>query len=107
MAVVSLPDVCALPRCMVAVLFLVGEGLEEPSVIDQLLDVETNPRWVRPSTLPPSTTLSGGQFQQSTPIHVEFRSTRSHCLHTLLRYLPGAAFRDTVPGFGCIIVTLR
>ena len=36
------PVPCA--RCMVAVLFLVGEGLEEPSVIDQLLDVETNPR---------------------------------------------------------------
>jgi tRNA pseudouridine38/39 synthase len=30
-------------RCMVAVLFLVGQGLEEPSIIDELLDVEKNP----------------------------------------------------------------
>jgi len=31
-------------RCMVAMLFLVGQGLEEPSLIDELLDVEKNPR---------------------------------------------------------------
>ncbi|XP_029462692.1 tRNA pseudouridine(38/39) synthase isoform X2 [Rhinatrema bivittatum] len=31
-------------RCMVAVLFLIGQGLEEPEIIDQLLDVEKNPR---------------------------------------------------------------
>lgn len=30
-------------RCMVAVLFLVGQGLEEPSIIDELLNVEKNP----------------------------------------------------------------
>lgn len=30
-------------RCMVAVLFLVGQGLEDPSVVDDLLDVEKNP----------------------------------------------------------------
>jgi tRNA pseudouridine38/39 synthase len=30
-------------RCMVAMLFLVGQGLEEPSLIDELLDVEKNP----------------------------------------------------------------
>lgn len=28
-------------RCMVAVLFLVGQGLEEPSIVDELLDVES------------------------------------------------------------------
>ncbi|KAI1637308.1 pseudouridine synthase [Biscogniauxia mediterranea] len=31
-------------RCMVAVLFMVGQGLEDPSVIDRLLDVEAEPR---------------------------------------------------------------
>ncbi|OQV03407.1 hypothetical protein CLAIMM_08455 [Cladophialophora immunda] len=31
-------------RCMVAILFLVGQGLEEPSIIDELLDIEKNPR---------------------------------------------------------------
>jgi tRNA pseudouridine38/39 synthase len=30
-------------RCMVAILFLVGQGLEEPSIVDELLDVKTNP----------------------------------------------------------------
>ena len=30
-------------RCIVAVLFMIGEGLEEADVIDQLLDIETNP----------------------------------------------------------------
>jgi len=30
-------------RCMVAILFLVGQGLEDPSVVDDLLDVEKNP----------------------------------------------------------------
>ncbi|EXJ82829.1 hypothetical protein A1O3_06644 [Capronia epimyces CBS 606.96] len=30
-------------RCMVAVLFLVGQGLEEPSVVDELLDVDKTP----------------------------------------------------------------
>lgn len=29
-------------RCMVAVLFMIGEGLESPSVIEELLDVEKN-----------------------------------------------------------------
>ncbi|XP_059810037.1 tRNA pseudouridine(38/39) synthase [Hypanus sabinus] len=31
-------------RCMAAVLLLVGRGLEEPDVIDQLLDVHSHPR---------------------------------------------------------------
>ncbi|CAJ2511667.1 Uu.00g072920.m01.CDS01 [Anthostomella pinea] len=31
-------------RCMVAVLFSVGQGLEAPSVVDQLLDVAAQPR---------------------------------------------------------------
>ncbi|XP_037090899.1 tRNA pseudouridine(38/39) synthase-like [Pollicipes pollicipes] len=31
-------------RCMMAVLFLVGEHLEDASVVDQLLDVQANPR---------------------------------------------------------------
>ena len=31
-------------RCMAAVLFLVGQGLEEPDVIDKLLDIKNNPR---------------------------------------------------------------
>ncbi|KAI5925934.1 pseudouridine synthase [Camillea tinctor] len=31
-------------RCMVAVLFMVGQGLEEPSIVDRLLDVEAEPR---------------------------------------------------------------
>ncbi|KAI1438956.1 pseudouridine synthase [Xylaria sp. CBS 124048] len=31
-------------RCMVAVLFFVGQGLEDPSIIDKLLDVESEPR---------------------------------------------------------------
>lgn len=31
-------------RCMAAILFLVGQGLEEPSIVDQLLDIDTNPR---------------------------------------------------------------
>lgn len=31
-------------RCIMAVLLLVGQGLEHPSVIDDLLDVENNPR---------------------------------------------------------------
>lgn len=30
-------------RCMVSVLFLVGQGLEKPEVIDQLLDIRTTP----------------------------------------------------------------
>lgn len=30
-------------RCMVAILFLVGQGLEKPSVVRELLDVEQNP----------------------------------------------------------------
>ncbi|RMZ81867.1 hypothetical protein DV738_g2075, partial [Chaetothyriales sp. CBS 135597] len=30
--------------CMMGVLFLVGQGLEEPSVIDELLDIDKNPR---------------------------------------------------------------
>jgi len=31
-------------RCMVSILFLIGQGLESPSLITQLLDVKTNPR---------------------------------------------------------------
>ncbi|XP_037482445.1 uncharacterized protein LOC119361242 [Triticum dicoccoides] len=31
-------------RCMVAVLFLVGQGLESPSVVDSLLDITRTPR---------------------------------------------------------------
>ncbi|XP_059279920.1 uncharacterized protein LOC132033827 isoform X1 [Lycium ferocissimum] len=31
-------------RCMVAVLFLIGQGLESPNVIDVLLDIERTPR---------------------------------------------------------------
>lgn len=30
-------------RCMVSILFLVGQGLETPSIVPQLLDVDTNP----------------------------------------------------------------
>ncbi|KIW65923.1 tRNA pseudouridine(38-40) synthase [Phialophora macrospora] len=30
-------------RCMAAVLFLVGQGLEDPSIVDDLLDVQKNP----------------------------------------------------------------
>lgn len=30
-------------RCMVAVLFLVGQGLEDPKIVDQLFDIEKNP----------------------------------------------------------------
>ncbi|ELW72237.1 tRNA pseudouridine(38/39) synthase isoform X2 [Tupaia chinensis] len=31
-------------RCMMAVLFLIGQGLERPEVIDELLDIESNPQ---------------------------------------------------------------
>lgn len=31
-------------RCMVAILFLVGQGLEKPSIVSELLDVKKNPR---------------------------------------------------------------
>lgn len=31
-------------RCMVAMLFLVGQGLERPEVVDELLDIGRNPR---------------------------------------------------------------
>ena len=31
-------------RCMAAIMFLVGQGLEEPSIVDELLDVDKNPR---------------------------------------------------------------
>ncbi|KAE9366016.1 pseudouridine synthase [Stipitochalara longipes BDJ] len=30
-------------RCMVAILFLVGQGLEKPSIVSELLDIEKNP----------------------------------------------------------------
>ncbi|KAL6245023.1 pseudouridine synthase deg1 [Rhinocladiella similis] len=30
-------------RCMVGILFLVGQGLEQPSIVDELLDIEKNP----------------------------------------------------------------
>ncbi|XP_043217807.1 tRNA pseudouridine(38/39) synthase-like [Amphibalanus amphitrite] len=63
-------------RCMVAVLFLVGEGLEEPSVIDQLLDVETNPR--KPQY----------NMASELPLNlfdVEYDSVRWHCDPVVLR----------------------
>ncbi|KAI2783239.1 pseudouridine synthase [Daldinia loculata] len=31
-------------RCMVAVIFMVGQGLEDPSIVDKLLDFEAEPR---------------------------------------------------------------
>ncbi|PMD26221.1 pseudouridine synthase [Hyaloscypha hepaticicola] len=31
-------------RCMISILFLVGQGLEKPSIVSELLDVEKNPR---------------------------------------------------------------
>lgn len=31
-------------RCMMAVLLLIGQKLEAPDIIDQLLEVEKNPR---------------------------------------------------------------
>ncbi|NXT84443.1 PUS3 synthase, partial [Zapornia atra] len=31
-------------RCMMAILFLIGQGMEKPEVIDELLDVEKNPQ---------------------------------------------------------------
>jgi tRNA pseudouridine38/39 synthase len=31
-------------RCMVSILFLVGQGLEKPSIVSELLNVEKNPR---------------------------------------------------------------
>ncbi|KAI4870618.1 pseudouridine synthase [Hypoxylon rubiginosum] len=31
-------------RCMVSVIFMVGQGLEDPSIIDRLLDIEAEPR---------------------------------------------------------------
>ncbi|NWU72306.1 PUS3 synthase, partial [Pterocles burchelli] len=31
-------------RCMMAILFLIGQGMERPEIIDELLDVEKNPR---------------------------------------------------------------
>lgn len=31
-------------RCMAAVLFLIGKGKEPPNIIDQLLDIDTNPQ---------------------------------------------------------------
>jgi len=34
-------------RCIVAVLFLVGNGKEEPSIIQELFDVEKNPRYLK------------------------------------------------------------
>ncbi|XP_051126606.1 uncharacterized protein LOC127248357 isoform X2 [Andrographis paniculata] len=43
-------------RCMVAVLFLIGQGLESPNVIDELLDVDKTPR--KPQyTMAPETPL--------------------------------------------------
>ncbi|GCC44646.1 hypothetical protein chiPu_0028575, partial [Chiloscyllium punctatum] len=41
-------------RCMAAVLLLIGQGLEEPEVIDQLLDVDKNPRKPQYRSVPPS-----------------------------------------------------
>lgn len=31
-------------RCMMALLLLIGQKLEAPEIIDQLLDVQSNPR---------------------------------------------------------------
>ncbi|OTB03443.1 hypothetical protein M426DRAFT_321806 [Hypoxylon sp. CI-4A] len=31
-------------RCMVSIIFMVGQGLEDPSVVDRLLDIEAEPR---------------------------------------------------------------
>ncbi|KAI1780954.1 pseudouridine synthase [Hypoxylon cercidicola] len=31
-------------RCMVSVIFMVGQGLEDPSIIDRLLDIEVEPK---------------------------------------------------------------
>lgn len=31
-------------RCMMAILFLIGQRLEKPEIIDELLDIENNPR---------------------------------------------------------------
>lgn len=31
-------------RCMMAILFLVGQGLEKPEIIDELLNIERNPQ---------------------------------------------------------------
>ncbi|KAF3071180.1 tRNA pseudouridine(38/39) synthase [Daldinia childiae] len=31
-------------RCMVAIIFMVGQGLEDPSIVDKLLDFEAEPR---------------------------------------------------------------
>ncbi|KAI2463202.1 pseudouridine synthase [Annulohypoxylon bovei var. microspora] len=31
-------------RCMASIIFLVGQGLEDPSVVDRLLDIEAEPR---------------------------------------------------------------
>lgn len=33
-------------RCIMAILFLVAQGKEDPSIIDELLDVKTNPRYI-------------------------------------------------------------
>ena len=35
-------------RCMVAILFLVGQGLEDPAIVNALLDVEGNEHIGRP-----------------------------------------------------------
>jgi tRNA pseudouridine38/39 synthase len=32
-------------RCIVAVLFLVGRGREDPSIVNELLNIELNPRY--------------------------------------------------------------
>ena len=32
-------------RCVVAVLFLIGQGKEEPNIVQELLDIEKNPRY--------------------------------------------------------------
>lgn len=31
-------------RCMMAILFLIGQRMEKPEIIDELFDIETNPR---------------------------------------------------------------
>ncbi|KAJ8603920.1 hypothetical protein CTAYLR_009711 [Chrysophaeum taylorii] len=55
-------------RCVVAVLFLVGEGREPPDVVDALLDVRNTPR--RPQYLPASEAplvLNACSFDTLTP----------------------------------------
>jgi len=81
-------------RCMMAVLFLVGRGLERPSIIEELLDIEAHP--VRRAT---SHQQLGGRrspglsSQASPPLCWPERSTRSPAVagETKLRDRAGRA----------------